>query len=212
MASLLPGVFYLVNAVTGSGPVLWRLVFLAPVAPLTGLLIATAVSRRHRLRSAVLPVGLVLVLLWQGTPVWSRDVGAELTARPVWKVDQVATPVARQIASIPVPDGPVLLPSAEMRMLPLITTQTFSLVPRDLYAVGLSESTATKKARFALYNFVSGPSALRTSAQVEHALDQLNVSLVCLDSGRRQKLRLVRSAGYERRARVGHLVCLVRRD
>ena len=99
-----------------------------------------------------------------------------------------------------------------MRMLPLITTQTFSLVPRDLYAVGLSESTATKKARFALYNFVSGPSALRTSAQVEHALDQLNVSLVCLDSGRRQKLRLVRSAGYERRARVGHLVCLVRRD
>ena len=100
-----PGVLDLINAVTGSGPILWRMLYVAPVPVLVGLLVAlpwatadrpaTADGERTRRRP---PAGrgarragaVVVGFAVGGRPVWAyTGHGGPVTvsARPEWKLD-----------------------------------------------------------------------------------------------------------------------------
>jgi hypothetical protein len=218
---LLPGVISVVQAVTGAGPVLWRLLLATPIPVMVGMLAVAPAAVLPRtgqdLRARVLPTMVVasvaavaLVLVGFGSAIWSSQLGATLTSRPEWKVNQQARPVADRIAALHPPAGPVLLPHTEMAVLPLVTTRMFAVVPRLLYAQGVDRSPAKRKARLALYDLVQGRRPLPSFAETDEYLQRLDVSMVCVNRDRTKVRQRVRAAGYLPQHRVEQLVCLVR--
>ncbi len=151
---------------------------------------------------------VAVVLLTSHAPLWSPAVGAVITSRPAWKVDQRALADVRVIARLPTGDGPVLLPYVDMTTLALVTTEKFAVVPRDLYAPGLDEPRSARRARLTLYRLIAGHRPVPTRAQTDRSLARLDVSLVCAPRSDRRVLRKVERAGYERLRRVHDLVCL----
>ena len=210
--SLLPGVIALVNAVTGAGPVLWRLLLGAPVAIAVGLLTTWDVPPSVRNVSVAVPAAaaLAVLILVAGVPIWSAEVGATFTSRPTWKVNQEAQPIVARIARLRVGTGPVLLPPAEMSVLPVTTTRMFAVVPRVLYAEGIREPRARKQARFELYGLVAGHRPLLSPQRTRDGLRELDVSLVCVDRQSARVIARVSAAGYRRTAMIERLVCLTR--
>lgn len=212
VASLAPGFMALVNAATGSGPVVWRLLLAAPLAPMVGLLLAADWGFGRRWIDTGLTVAvsvvLVLVIAGSGARLWSPSIGATMTSRPTWKVDQRAFADVRAISRLQVGNGPVLLPAADMTTLAVTTTKMFALVPRGIYAEALHEPAADHAARFRLYRLVTGSRPFPSAGQVRRDLDRLDVSLVCVKRQARTVVHLVRQAGYQPLRRVHRLTCL----
>lgn len=212
VACLTPGFMALVNAATGSGPVVWRLLLAAPLAPMVGLLLAADWGFGRRWLDTGLTVAvsvvLVVVIAASGARLWSPSIGATMTSRPTWKVDQKAFADVRAITRLRVGEGPVLLPAADMTTLAVTTTKMFALVPRGIYAEALQEPAADHAARFRLYRLVTGSKPFPPAAQVRRDLDRLDVSLVCVKRQARTVVHLVRQAGYQPYRHVHRLICL----
>ncbi len=223
LAVMLPGVFALLDALTGSGPVAVRMLFTAPWPVLAGLLVtvpgpaalAARVPARGSAPAAVAPVllptvvlGLVLGLLGAtGTPVWSPEAGASLSSSPTWKVkadDRHA--VAAVLAEDPGP-GPVLLPPGESRALAVTTTRTFAVVPRDFYVQFVDEPQDEREARFAFRRFMDPTRKDPTRRMLAQSLETLDVTLACVPGRARKQQRTLRAVGLTGRRDVAGLVC-----
>ncbi len=184
LLALVPGVFELANALTGAGPVLWRMLLGVPTWVLVGLLVTVrwpARTRAIRLAPVVVAVAVGTIVMTSGTPLWSDDVGARLTDRPTWKVDQRALADVRALDRAEVGPGPWLLPPVHMEVLPIHTTEHFPLVPRGFYLPGPEAKPGDQDARQLLYQteFVAGNAPLPPSEAIVAALDHLDVALMC---------------------------------
>jgi hypothetical protein len=189
LAALLPGVFGLVNAVTGSGPVTWRLLLGMPTWVLVGMLLVPVGDslRLGELRATprlltgirVAPVAaLVLVLLTAGTPIWSRDVGAQLTSRPAWKVEPEVLADVQAALKVSTPPGLWLLPPKQMEVLSLATTRVSPVVARAYYLRDLKVSRSGLQDRLVLLSLAGGQAP--PTAAVRQALRRLDVTLACV--------------------------------
>ncbi|MCL3816999.1 DUF6077 domain-containing protein [Aeromicrobium wangtongii] len=216
MVALLPGVFELADAVTGAGPIAWRLLIAMPMWVMVGLLVTMPFSRvrSERLeatrvpvvagaRAALLAVVVVVPLvfgswLWQGT-------GASLTSRPTWKVNQDALADVRAAQALDVPPGRWLMPPEQMQILAISTSGPYPVVARGFYLPGLDVSDRDLADRIALFRLAAGePVSVR---EVRGALDRLDVALACVPDA--ETRRILRRAVGAQPKRVGDMYCHV---
>jgi hypothetical protein len=213
-AMLTHGVFGLVDAFTGAGPIDYRLLLVTPIPALVGLLAAAPLP-------AVLPAlvrwpavaaaaaGLVALITLTGTPVWSSSVGAGLTTHPTWKSHLLTLPDVRKVAAMHPGPGPVLLPRGAMASMALLTTRTFAVVPRRFYLHGLPAEAGEVIARKVLLRVVDPTvKGLPPLPRVERALPEVHVSLACDYSDHAGAVSLLGQAGYVSPFQVGNLTCL----
>ncbi len=216
-----PGVLDLINAVTGSGPILWRMLYVAPVPVLVGLLVALpwrpsdetqpTVVQRGTAYAALAAVAVGFVL--GGHPVWSHTghTGTlTVTSRPEWKVD---LPSLRDVEKLAEQDigGTVLLPPQRMKVLTMYTTEAFPVVPRDWFIENMREPKASNDARHVLAEISDGVGPFVSEGNAAKALRQLDVTLACVVTKAKDADRVVEiyeAAGYVARHQVGAMTCL----
>lgn len=206
LAMVLPGMFGLANAVTGAGPVLWRMLLGVPTWVLVGLLVTVRAPHAGalvgRVVGGLVAAALALVALLAGTPQWSPDLGARLTSHPTWKVDQRALEDVRALDRVRASRGTWLLPPLQMEVLPIQQTEHFPVVPRGFYLPGPEVRPGDQLARSLLYQTVSvnGTAPLPALEETRHALDQLDVGLMCaMVEDAQLRARLVELSGRTRR-------------
>ncbi len=212
-----PGVLPLLNAVTGSGPILWRMLYVAPVPVLVGLLASYAVAAPRRLAALGTAVVLVAGLVVGGRPVWSstgHGGPVTVTARPEWKLDLPSLRDVRLLEERGLLRGTVLLPPTRMKVLSMYTTEAFAVVPRDWFVQNIEEPLADRRARRLLYDVAGARPPFPPPGQVGAALRRLDVTLAC--TGRSPYLadvvRRLEAAGYAGPTTVGSLTCLTPPD
>ena len=224
-----PGVLDLINAVTGSGPILWRMLYVAPVPVLVGLLVAlpwakrdrqppdtAADERRSTLQRAGALAGLAAVAAGfvGGNPVWAHTGhGGPVTVsdRPEWKLDLEALDDVELLAERDI-SGTVLLPPRRMKVLTMYTTKAFPVVPREWFIENMREPRASTEARRMLFKVAGGEGPFPSEGNVGKALDQLEVTLACVGESEDAKrvVELYEAAGFQDRERIGSLTCLWR--
>ena len=214
-----PGVLSLANAATGAGPILWRMLYVAPIPVLVGLLLAAPVpdlgaARASLARAVPVAAGLVVVagLVLGGLPIWSHTGhGGPVTLRssPQWKLDTEALADVRILADRGV-TGEVLLPPRRMKVLTMYTVDAFPVVPREWFIQNMREPREARKARRVLFRLASGKKPLPAKKDADRALEVLDVDLACtgISDNQQQVLRSYRAAGYTERSTYGTLTCL----
>lgn len=221
-----PGVLDLINAVTGSGPILWRMLYVAPVPVLVGLLVALPWGRgegtgerasdatpvqRGTAYAALVAVGVGFLL--GGHPVWSHTghTGTlTVTSRPEWKVDLESLADIEILAERDI-SGTVLLPPRRMKVLTMYTTKAFPVVPREWFIENMREPRASNDARRLLYEVADGQGPFASEGNVRKALQQLDVTLACVGTTSKDADRVVElyeAAGYVDPEEVGSMTCL----
>ncbi len=214
-----PGILDVVNTVTGSGPILWRMLYVAPIPVLVGLIFALPAPRLGADRAKlarVLPAVPALVavgcLVVGGAPIWAETrhgYGVKLTSTPVWKVDETSlADVERAVADDL--EGTVLMPPRRMKVLTMYTTDAFPVVPRQWFLQNIEEPKADRKARRLLYALVdSADQEVAGPDKVRAALERLEVDVACTGRSRRTKDVMDRfaQAGYTDTVRYGTMRC-----
>lgn len=185
-----PGFPELVNAGTQAGPVLWRLLWVAPVPALVGTVAAATTGRPlpHRARRVVafaLPAVLVLGVVGGGQRIYSEQRSTRLTQQPLWKFSPTGLRQAYAIARAYHGSGPVLAPQTAMRALALTTTEIFAVDPRAFYLPSLEEPAQQHAARGRLSQLMStsNPAAPPSFAADLRTLD---VGLACVARSQRR--------------------------
>lgn len=220
-----PGILPLANAVTGSGPILWRMLDVAPIPVLVGLLLSAPIPGMASMGAVTMGKlkvpGLVVVLVpalcllaglaTGGRPVWSHTGHGgpvTLTARPEWKLDVEALHDVEILADQGL-SGEVLLPPRWMKVLTMYTTDAFPVVPREWFIQNMEEPQATTNARRLLYAVAGGTGRLPSQSQVTQALALLDVNLACTGESpnRSRVVDLFTGAGFARTSKVGTLTC-----
>lgn len=210
MVALLPGVFDLVDSVTGAGPIAWRLLTVVPVAVLVGMLAAVPLPQVWRGGvPAVLVAAVGAVLVLSGRPLWVDE--GTLTSRPGWKFDPVALDDVRAVTEVETGAGPWLLPPEQSGVLAGFTTDRFAVVPRDFYLLTLEEAQEQKRARILLNRVIDGRRLAPPATAVRRALERLDVALVCARSTDQQVVALVESLSARPLQQVGTMSCVVRK-
>jgi len=218
LAVLTPGVLALVNNLTRSGPVEWRLLIGPPVPTLIGACAATAVGVVSRAvggtlaRYATAAVAATVIVVGfglAGTPLWVA--GPIWQPRPSWNVNPTHMANVRAFMdSGPNAAGPVLMPAGEMRALAISTTKVFAVVPREFDLSNLEEPPAQTDARRLLLTLVTPRHPTPSVADVRAALDLLHVQTVCLNPSAKAEREIIRNAGFSAERPVGKLVCSTR--
>jgi hypothetical protein len=213
-----PGILPLVNTVTGAGPILWRMLYVAPIPVLVGLLLAAPVpdlgaARRPVARAVPLLAAAVVLagLVVGGRPVWDHTGhGGPVTvsSRPQWKLDTEALADVRVLADKGV-TGEVLLPPRRMKVLTMYTVQAFPVVPREWFIENIDEPAAATKARRLLYQLASGELPLPNKDNAAEALDLLDVDLACTGKSptTERVMKYYAAAGYTETSSYGTLSC-----
>jgi hypothetical protein len=223
-----PGVLPLINAVTGSGPILWRMLYVAPIPILVGLLLALPWPTRgdglgpdrgqRLLRAAGVATAAVLVLglAVGGRPVWwhtGHGGPVTVSSSPQWKLDLPALDDVRLLDErgwAGADDEVVLLPPRRMKVMTMYTTRAFPVVPRHWFIRNMEEPRQSRQARLLLHDLASGEDPLPSQREVTRALRQLDVALACtgVSPNTERVLGLYEGAGYGDRETVGTLVCV----
>jgi len=227
-----PGVLPLINTVTGSGPILWRMLYVAPIPVLAGLLACAPWPDRSRLGdpadhplvlrfapAAGVVAALVLVagLAAGGRPVWAyTGHGGPVTvsSTPTWKLDLPALDDVRLLEKKGYfeDDAEVVLPPRRMKVMTMYTTEAFPVVPRDWFVQNIEEPRADKDARRLLSQLATGQGFVPTPERARKALERLDVDLVCTGESPNKDLvvRVLEDSGYADPRDVGTLTCLTR--
>ena len=216
-----PGILPLINTVTGSGPILWRMLYVAPIPVLVGLLLAAPVPSLGATRTAVaraVPVAAAVVVLaglaLGGRAVWvDTGHGGPVTLRssPQWKLDTAALADVEALADRGL-SGEVLLPPRWMKVLTMYTVDAFPVVPREWFIENIEEPQAATKARRLLYQLASGKLPLPNKRNSADALALLDVDLACTGESDNTKrvVKYFKAAGYTETSTVGTLTCAER--
>ena len=196
-----PGVLDLINAVTGSGPILWRMLYVAPVPVLVGLLVALpwATADRtgdghgagHRAATSGEPARS------QGSPRSRRLRGwaagrsgptpatgdrVTVSSRPEWKLDLEALGTSRSSWPSATSAGTVLLPPRRMKVLTMYTTEAFPVVPREWFIENMRRAAGGAPRQRMLYEVADGEGPFPSEGNVRKALEQLEVTLACVET------------------------------
>ncbi|GAA0592804.1 hypothetical protein GCM10009546_64000 [Actinomadura livida] len=212
-ALVLPGVLDAAASLSGAGQVLWRTMWTVPAPVLIGLLAAVRIpaARPGLVRVAAAPAAaLAVALAAGGVPVWSASNGSVVAARPSWKVSGKAVWTAREVAALAGPGGLVLMPSAVMRAVPLLTVDTHAVNPNGHYLRSLPAPRGFIDDRRVLTAAVRRPWGDKPpAAEVRAALERTGVDVACAWRRDERGLELLRAAGYGGIRRIGPLNCLV---
>jgi hypothetical protein len=213
-----PGILSLVNTVTGAGPILWRMLYVAPIPVLVGLLLAAPVpdlgaARRTLARAVPIAAAVVVLagLVVGGRPIWS-DTGhggpVTLRSSPDWKLDTEALADVRILADRGV-TGEVLLPPRRMKVLTMYTVEAFPVVPREWFIQNIDEPEADNNARELLYQLASGELPLPNKQNSADALELLGVDLACTGESDNtdRVMKYYAAAGYTEKSSYGTLSC-----
>ncbi|WP_213453898.1 DUF6077 domain-containing protein [Rhizomonospora bruguierae] len=217
---LLPGAMNLAALLTGSAPVLWRMLWVLPAPALVGLVASVRVPSLGRLarwprpavrgRVAVLAPGasLALLLVLTAVPVWAGVNRASLVSRPQWKSDPASGRVAAAVLRAYPSAHLVLAPPGVMRAMTARTAEVKVVDPRGLYLATLRDGTAGERqllSALAARRSVPPPDRLRA------ALAAVPVDVACLQRGNVNGLAALRAAGLAGERTVRSLVCLTPR-
>jgi hypothetical protein len=209
-----PPVPHLIWELSGIGRVLWRVVWVVPVAALVGVVV-TAVPLRAPLALRAAPaLALCVVLLVWGTPVWGD--GA-LEGRPSWKREPREVSAARRILAHARPGDVVLAPSQVGQTLLVMSDDVTTVSPRAFYVRALDgEPAAHVLDRLVLQSLLEPtlrttipelPKEPPTDAEVERALRTVGVDIACVRRRPPETTRALRAAGYAPEFRAAGLVC-----
>ena len=213
-----PDILPLINTVTGSGPILWRMLYVAPIPVLVGLLLAAPMpdlgsSRKAVAKAVPIAAGVIVLAAFAlgGRPVWDHTGhGGPVTLRssPDWKLDTGALADVRILADEGV-QGEVLLPPRWMKVLTMYTVEAFPVVPREWFIDNIDEPEAATNARRVLYQLASGELPLPNKQNAADALELLGVDLACTgeSDNTRRVLKYYRAAGYTEKSTYGTLSC-----
>jgi hypothetical protein len=213
-----PGILPLVNTATGAGPILWRMLYVAPIPVLVGLLLAAPVpdlgAARRTVARAVPVVAAVVVLaglVLGGRPIWDHTGhGGPVTLRssPQWKLDTEALADVRILADRGV-TGEVLLSPRRMKVLTMYTVDAFPVVPREWFIENIDEPAANSNARRVLYQLASGQLPLPNKQNAAEALELLEVDLACTGESENTErvMKYYAAAGYTDESSYGTLSC-----
>ena len=211
-----PPVPHLVWELSGIGRVLWRVVWVVPVAALVGVVV-TAVPLRVRppVLRAVPAVLLCVVLLVWGTPVWGD--GA-LEGKPSWKREPREVTAARRILAHASAGDVVLAPSQVSQTILVMSDDVTTVSPRAFYVRALDEEPAAHVLdRLVLQSLLEPdlresipelPEGPPSDAEVERALRAVGVDLACARRWPREARQALRAAGYTPEFRTAGLTCL----
>lgn len=217
---LAPGVASLFSSVTGAGAVAWRLMWLAPVTVMVGLLATVRLPTGVRTRAAdertrhllglVVTAALIAALVVTGTPFWSPIRSVKIMSKPTWKYPSIYLNQALAIRRIDPGPGPVLAPLSTMRALSLVSSNVHAVAARPSYIRILTEPSAQHAARITLTEAEGGqvghPPKAPSQAEFTSALKTLNVSLACVRPSQTKLDGWLRDANWKPR-QVRELVC-----
>ena len=206
------GVPELIFHATGLGRVLWRMLWLIPVAAALGAL-AVRWSPRRAAIGALPAVAVCVLIAIVGAPIWSSAAFGRLDGHPALKLNAGDEAAARAILRR-VPRGAhVLAPQSTSQAL-LVLSGTVTVVnPLSRYTKSLDQfgPRARATARVTLGNFAeTGVNSLRHAKPdrfVLKALRRLYVRTACLRPGLGPSDALLARAGWKRMRGVPVLDC-----
>ncbi|MFL6165790.1 MAG: DUF6077 domain-containing protein [Ornithinibacter sp.] len=210
VAAMAPGVPQLVNTVTGAGPILYRLMWIAVLPVLVGLL-ATAPLPADRFAPAVrrtvavaVPAATAVLLVVGGQLVWSQ--ATTLQDGPRWKFPTQQLAAAQWVGDVYDGPGPVLAPWRLMRALALTTTEIHAVDPRVFYLSALDESPRAHAARVRLSRSMRNGNTTPPPTLADD-LAAVGVGLVCLDEPKVRYAEAVLDLGWQPVATRGSVTC-----
>jgi hypothetical protein len=212
-----PPVPPLIWDVTGIGRVLWRVVWIVPVAALVGVAVTALPARVGPPALRALPAVLVCaaLIVW-GSPIW--DAGT-VRAEPSWKRPPATITAARQILARTDIGGVVLAPEALSQTVLVMSGDVTTVSPRVFYTAALDDVTdgGHVSERLLLQAVVEPeltspvadlPEAPHDPAEVSAALDTLGVGVACAESFRTGSLETLREAGFSPAFGAAGFTCL----
>lgn len=209
---VVPGVMEAGADLSGAGQVLWRTMWVVPAPALIGLLAAVRIPAAPRglpALAAAPALALAAALIAGGMPVWSPENGSTVASRPSWKIAPKAVGAARTVAGLAGPGGVVLMPSAMMRAVPLLTVRTHAVNANGHYLRSLPADRRFIDDREVLTAAVRRPWGPKPdAAAVRAALARTGVDVACAWRRDDRALGLLRGAGYGGDRRVGPLTCV----
>lgn len=221
---LAPGVAAVFSSATGAGAVAWRLMWVAPVSVMVGLLATVplpwaepttgARSVVRQLPALAVAAGLIVALVVTGTPFWSPVRGVKVLPSPTWKYPKQPIQQALAIRRLDPGPGPVLAPLSTMRALSLVSSEVHAVAARPSYIPILTEEPAQHDARITLTEvfggkLTDGPGGkvgTHSQQQFTAALSTLDVSMTCVRPSQKTVTRWLGDAGWKPK-KVRELTC-----
>lgn len=207
----IPGFTHLSFDLVGLGPTLWRMSWLVTAGALVGVAV-TRLSERVSatgLRAAG-PVGLAVLLVVFGDPVWSGATLASWDAPLHYQRPADTVGLANRVIREADPGDLVLAPTPLSLTITVLTTTIHTVDPRDYFMDYLSDNRGFQHAkRVQLAEFVSGVAKVGRPV-LRRDLRALSVDVVCLDASNRGGIAKVARLGYRPSSRSSGYRCLVR--
>jgi Family of unknown function (DUF6077) len=210
-----PPVPPLVWEVTDIGRVLWRVVWIVPVAALVGVAVTAMPTRAGPLVRGAPVVLLCAALLVWGSPVW--DSGT-VESSPSWKRSPDSLTATRQILERSEPGDVVLAPQQVAQTVLITSGEVTTVSPRVFYTLALEdEPGAYVEERVLLQSLLEPelvaalttvPEGVDDETEIARALRLVGVDLACVQTRRSATLRAVEAAGYSPSFSVSGLTCL----
>jgi hypothetical protein len=164
--------------VMGTESIAWRAVWVVPVPALVGMLPAAFAALRPE-RRAVVALGVGVVVVASGTPLWSAVNHAQLAAPGSWKTAPADLDTARWVVARDA-GGRYLAPAVVVAAVGTITADMSPVGTRPGYITAYEdEPGALADERHALQMWVEGAAGAADVAMVPAALDDLDVRVVC---------------------------------
>jgi hypothetical protein len=220
---LAPGVLPTINHVTDLSTLLRRVLWVVPFPAVVGLLAAVPVielfrrlargSPVRRFATAAAPAAVLgLLLIAFGHPLWSswRAEVPLWVDKVSWKTGTFSLGRAHAILRRYEGEGAILAEERIMHAIALVTVDPKTVNPRSFYTRLMPEPRDRTRDRLALTRFVEGENPVPSGAQVERALSNLQVGLVCVDRSRTSVVREVENIGYREAFAFNRIVCLQR--
>jgi hypothetical protein len=202
---LVPGATRLSYDLTGLGPTLWRLSWVATVAALLGVAVARGahalglrLPRHTGAASGPLSVVFVLVVMEAfGTPIWSTaSSGASLRAPFHWQRPPPSLTAAQRLLRVAPPGSRVLAPDSLSITLAVSTSDLTTVAPREYYLQYLEHDPSFHYAdRLALWSFVND-TVTTPPHDLRGSLERVGVDVVCTFAADTRSYADVRALGY----------------
>jgi hypothetical protein len=180
-----PGVLRLVAELADARSIVWRVVWVAPVPAMVGLLATVGLvvldGAPRAVAAVVGPAAIAVALVVGGTPVWSHENGAQITS-PAWDVDPASLSAANRVLELAQSGTLVAVPEEIGEAVAVQTVDVRAHNPRSQYLRG----------RWVVPGFHSHARGVLTRAvevgdvppafvpDVRRALDVLDVSAACV--------------------------------
>lgn len=198
---------------TGAGPVLWRLAWVAPLPSLVGVVSSALVPAPGQGRLAggaavpvrvwaqrlgwLAPVAALAVVVLSGRLIWAQSSPARLEPTPVWKYPSQSLDRAAYVARLYHGPGSVLAPRDVMGALALTTTRIHAVDPRAFFLSALDERPDLNAERRLLSRSMA-PGIVDIPRRFGQFLDDLGVGLVCPGPDKAKARDAVVAKGWQR--------------